>query len=138
MATIKSFEELEVWQLARKLNKEIYFEVLRKLKYEDAPLRNQMDRSAGSIMDNIAEGFDRDGTKEFKNFLSISKASAAELLSQLIRVWDREKISKETYDKLKDEVTLILNKLGAFINYLKKVEHRGTKYLAEPEVKYGE
>lgn len=137
MATIKKYEELEVWQLARKLNKEIYFEILRKLKYEDASLRNQMDRSAGSIMDNIAEGFDRSGTKEFIQYLAIAKASAAELSYQLIRLYDREKISDELFQKLNLDLQTILNKIGSFMNYLKKVEHKGAKFLREPEVMYG-
>ena len=73
MATIKRFEYLELWQSARKLNANVYpiLEILderRSYKFKD-----QLDASAGSVMDNIAEGFERDGNKEFIQFLAISK-----------------------------------------------------------------
>ena len=73
MATIKRFEDLEVWQLARELNIKItpIFNKLNEAKsYE---LKNQLDRSSGSVMDNIAEGFERDGNRELIQFLAIAK-----------------------------------------------------------------
>lgn len=73
MATIRKFEDLEIWQLARELNLEI-FPILEKLhELRMFELRNQLERSAGSVMDNIAEGYERDGNKEFRQFLAISK-----------------------------------------------------------------
>ena len=85
MATIAKFEDLEVWQLARELCKEIY-EIISKGEYlKDFDTRNQMRRSVSSIMDNIAEGFDRGGKGEFIQFLSIAKGSNGELKSQLYR-----------------------------------------------------
>ena len=85
MATIKRFEDLEIWQNARKLSKEIIqISVTTDLK-NDYRLKDQIKSSAGSIMDNIAEGFERDGNLEFRQFLSISKGSSGETRSQLYR-----------------------------------------------------
>lgn len=94
MATISKFEEFEIWQLARiqscAFDKLIFTTALAK----DFELRNQMNASCGSVMDNIAEGFERSGTIEFKNFLIIAKGSNGEFRSQLYRCLDRKYISK--------------------------------------------
>ena len=75
MATIKQFEDLRIWQEARTLSKETYA-LIRKTELRNSyALRNQMEQSAGSIMDNIAEGFERQGNREFIQFLSIAKGS---------------------------------------------------------------
>lgn len=92
MATIDSFEDLEVWNLAREICSDVDYHFKTFALGKNYALRNQMERSSGSIMDNIAEGFDRDGNKEFKQFLSISKGSCAELRSQLYRCFDRRSI----------------------------------------------
>ena len=89
MATIKSFEEIEAWRKARVLSKEI-FELTQKGSFsKDFSLRDQINRSSGSIMDNIAEGFERGGNTEFIQFLSIAKGSAGEVCSQIYRAHDR-------------------------------------------------
>jgi four helix bundle protein len=83
MATIKRFEDLEIWQNARKLSKVIIeISVVADLK-NDYRLKDQVKSSAGSVMDNIAEGFERDGNLEFRQFLSIAKGSSGETRSQL-------------------------------------------------------
>ena len=72
MATINNFEELKVWQKARMLCQEIY-EIIEKEKFcKDYKLKDQINGSSGSVMDNIAEGFGRQGNNEFINFLTIS------------------------------------------------------------------
>ncbi|WP_299367258.1 four helix bundle protein [Winogradskyella sp.] len=81
MARIEKFEDLEVWQRARKICQFVDTLINSTQIINNSRLRNQMEGSSGSIMDNIAEGFDRDGTKEFHNFLSYSKGSASELKS---------------------------------------------------------
>ena len=95
MATIEKFEDLEIWEEARLLSKEIIF-LSRNTKLEtDYKLRNQIKGSSGSVMDNIAEGFERDGNLEFRQFLSIAKGSAGESRLQLYRVFDSGYISEE-------------------------------------------
>jgi four helix bundle protein len=85
MATIQKFEDLEIWQLARILSKDIYTLSQTGKLAKDYPLKDQMNRSSGSIMDNIAEGYGRGSRLEFIQFLSISTGSADELKSQLYR-----------------------------------------------------
>ena len=101
MATITKFEDLEVWQLARELSKEIYSLTFIEPIKSDFRLKDQMRGSSGSIMDNIAEGFERDGKAEFRQFLSISKGSCGEVRSQLYRALDRNHITNEQFENLK-------------------------------------
>ena len=106
MAKIERFEDLEIWQLAREICNEVnqIFETTALGK--NYVLRNQMDRSSGSIMDTISEGFERNGNREFMQFLSIAKASCGELRSQLYRTLDRKYIDKKTFDELMEKVLL--------------------------------
>lgn len=87
---VKRFEDLEIWQLSRSLCNEIYEIIENSQLKQNFKLSNQIDGSSGSIMDNIAEGFERNGNKEFLQFLSIAKASCGETRSQLYRVLDRK------------------------------------------------
>lgn len=89
MSTIKTFEDLEIWKQARLLCQDVFLITSHDLFFKDFGLKNQINNSSGSVMDNIAEGFERDGTKEFIQFLSIAKASCGECRSQLYRSLDR-------------------------------------------------
>lgn len=128
MGRVERFEDLEVWQRAREIC--IYVEDL----FVNTPLgknfsiRDQMERSSGSIMDNIAEGFDRDGNKEFHNFLSYSKGSTSELSSQAYRAMDKKLISPNQLEKLRELCTTEKNKIGAFMYYLRNSEFKGQKF----------
>lgn len=113
MAKIEEFEELEVWKRARIICNEIELLFQTTKLGDNYALRNQMDRSSGSIMDNIAEGFGRAGNKEFHNFLSYSKGSCTELKSQIYK----SLISKEQYEKILDLLEVETNKIGAFMFY---------------------
>lgn len=135
MATIKCFEDLEVWQLARVFSKEIYESTITGSFAKDYKLKDQINGSSGSIMDNIAEGFERGGTKEFIQFLAIAKASAGESRSQLYRAFDRKHITEITLNDLKEKSIAIGNKLNAFIQYLKTSSIKGMKF-HEPEEPY--
>ncbi len=95
MATIKRFEELEIWKEARRLSKEIIKIAKTTDLIKDFKLKDQIKGSSGSVMDNIAEGFEQNGNAEFKQFLSISKGSAGETRSQLYRVFDNDYISDD-------------------------------------------
>ena len=128
MSKIEQFEDLEIWQLAREISNEVYDLFTTTGLGKNYALRDQMDRSSGSVMDNIAEGFERNGNREFIQFLSISKASCGELRSQLYRVLDRSYINEETFNQLREKVTLESKKISSFINYLVKSGYKGTKY----------
>lgn len=128
MATVQKFEDLEIWQLARQLSSNIYS------MYSDGPfardfgLRDQINKAAGSVMDNIAEGYGRGGNKEFKNFLTYSVGSAAEVKSQLYRALDRGYITKEQFMEQYELADKIINKTGKFIGYLNKTDIKGMKF----------
>lgn len=128
MATIQKFEDLQIWQLARELCNDIFKLIVETELKVDYKLKEQINGSSGSIMDNIAEGFERDGTKEFHNFLSIAKASCGETRSQLYRIFDRNYISEKEFELLKEKTILISRKVGAFMSYLRNNEFRGNKY----------
>lgn len=128
MGKIDQFEDLEVWQLAREIcnDLEVLFNVTPLGKRYS--LMNQMDRSSGSVMDNIAEGFGRGGNLEFRNFLGFSKGSCSELKSQLYRAKDKKLISPEQFENLAVKCDKENAKLGSFINYLSSTEFKGTKF----------
>jgi len=128
MATIQKFEDLEIWQLARILSKDIFVLSQTTNLLKDFPLKDQMNRSSGSIMDNIAEGFGRGSRLEFIQFLSISTGSADELKSQLYRCFDKEYISKENFEDLYEKTNAIYKKINGFIKYLNSSVVKGTKF----------
>lgn len=128
MATIRRFEELEVWKKSRVLSQEIFKIISAGELSKDYKLRDQINGSSGSIMDNIAEGFERGGKAEFINFLSFSKGSAGELKSQLYRAFDRKYISQHTFTELYDMTTEIGKMLNGLIEYLNQSEVKGSKF----------
>ncbi len=128
MATIRRFEDLEIWQIARKLSKEVYQATCLGAFSKDFGLRNQLNDSAGSIMDNISEGFERGGKLEFVNFLSYSKGSSGETRSQLYRAFDRHYISQEELEYLQKQYFELGNRIGKLIIYLNQSEFKGTKF----------
>jgi four helix bundle protein len=136
MATFKSFEEIEVWQKARDLAHSIYKLTLEGSFARDYKLRDQINGSSGSIMDNIAEGFERDGTREFIQFLSIAKGSAGETRSQLYRALDRNHISNEAFDELKGDTLQISKQISSLMRYLNGSGLKGVKYIQEPDEDY--
>lgn len=124
MATIKNFEDLEIWQLSRTLCQHVYEIMTETNLKSDYKLKEQINGSSGSIMDNIAEGFERDGNKEFHNFLSIAKGSCGETRSQLYRIYDRKYIDEERFSELKNKSLVISQKTKAFMKYLEKDDYR--------------
>lgn len=129
MATYKTFKDLEVWQKSRVLANEIWTKTLNNSFSKDFSLRDQINRSSGSIMDNIAEGFERGGTKEFIQFLGYSKGSCGEVRSQLYRAKDRNHINQEEHDSLQLQAVEVGKQIGGFMKYLSQSEIKGTKYI---------
>jgi 2-aminomuconate deaminase len=128
VATVSSFTDLEVWKLALELQNEIFTITQVDPLAKDYNLKDQMNRSSGSIMDNIAEGFGRGGRLEFVQFLSIARGSASELQSQLIRCVKRNYISLEKFSLLYALADKTEKKIGAFIKYLNKSNLTGPKF----------
>jgi four helix bundle protein len=128
MATIRYFEEIEAWQKARALSNELFKFFLKSPAWRDFGLKDQVNRSIGSVMDNIAEGLNRGGNREFIQFLSYSKGSICETQSQLYRMLDRNYIEKNEFDRLYAEATAIGKMLGSMMIYLKNSDLKGSKF----------
>lgn len=127
MAKVEKFEDLVIWQMARSLSKEVYDLTRRgEFKY-DTRFVQQIRASSGSVMDNIAEGFERDGNKEFANFLYIAKGSCGEVRSQIYRACDVGFITKEESNQLVDDCFKLSASIAKFINSLKTSEISGMK-----------
>ena len=128
MATINRFEDLEIWSEARRLAIIINRISLETNLKADFKLKNQIKSSSGSVMDNIAEGFERDGNLEFRQFLSIAKGSAGETRSQLYRVFDYGYIDLDELEVLKNDYEKLSGKIKNFISYLNKKDFKGNKF----------
>ena len=128
MATIEKFEEIISWQEARVLNKNVGRLIDEERFKKNFRLIAQIEGSAGSIMDNIAEGFERGGSKEFIQFLYIAKASCGEFRSQLYRALDREYINDIEFESLSIHAKKISMLVQKLINYLHESEIKGIKF----------
>ena len=116
---IARFEDIEVWQEARKLVKMVYEVINKNEKFrKDFRLINQFQSAAVSSMSNIAEGFSRKSNKEFIQFLFISKSSAAEVQSQLYVALDQGYISQSDFDRIYNQAEKVSKMDSGFIKYL--------------------
>ena len=128
MATLRRFEEIEAWQRARELTREVYRCSKVGAFARDFALRDQIRRAAVSVMSNIAEGFERGGTAEFAQFLAVSKGSAGEVESQLYVALDQEYISEEQFRSLKKTAVSTKRLIAGLMIYLRASGIRGAKY----------
>ena len=125
---VRRFEDLEIWKLGRELFKRV-FEITSSEPFcNDYRFRDQIRSSSGSVPDNISEGFDRGGNKEFINFLSIAKGSCGEARSQSYRAYDCKYIDSETLEDLLVRTSTISSKIVNLIKHLKNSDHKGVKY----------
>ena len=128
MATFVRFEEIISWQEARKLNRVIGALIDEGRFKNNYRLINQIEGSMGSIMDNIAEGFERDGNREFFQFLYYAKGSCGELRSQIYRALDRSYITQTEFEELSIHTMKISSLIQKLIEYLTGSEKKGLKY----------
>jgi four helix bundle protein len=128
MATFQKFEDIEAWQKARDLTREVYRISGDGLFARDFGLRDQMRRASVSIMSNIAEGFERSGTGELLQFLSMAKGSAGEVKSQLYVAHDLKYIDQESFEKLFNSACEISKMINGLMNYIRSSTIKGIKY----------
>ena len=125
---VTRFEDLQVWQDGRELYR-IVFRITSKDPFnKDYRFRDQIRNSSGSVSDNISEGFERGGNKEFIQFLSIAKGSNGETRNQIYRAYDSEYISKEEFDQLIELTDKISRMIANLIKRLKSSDQKGVKY----------
>jgi four helix bundle protein len=118
MAAFKTFEEINAWQNARVLVKDVYAMTRNEAFSHDYGLKDQIQRAAISVCSNIAEGFERRGNKEFVNFLWIAKGSTAEVCSQLYNARDLGYITDERFNVMYDSAKQIGGMLFNLITVL--------------------
>jgi len=127
MATIKSFEDIESWKKAREVCR-ILGEIIDAGKFmKSYRLIHQIEGSSGSVMDNIAEGFERGSRAEFIQFLGYAKGSCGEVRSQLNRALDRKFIKEKEFEELKILVSQTSGLIQNFITYLQNSEVAGIR-----------
>lgn len=127
MATIKRFEDLDAWKLSKIVCEKIGGIIDSGSLKHNFRLLGQIEGSLGSIMDNIAKGFERGSRAEFIVFLGYSKGSCGELRSQLYRMLYRKYISQEQFNELQSMVIRISMMLQKFIEYLIKTKIQGER-----------
>ncbi len=119
-----------MWQKARRLVREIYAVSKNSAFGRDLGLRDQIRRAAVSVMSNVAEGFERGGTGEFVQFLSLAKGSAGEVRSQLYVAHDQGYLSPEEFDQLASLASETSRLISGLMSYLRKSGVKGTKFKA--------
>jgi len=133
--TLRRFEDIEGWQLARELTRQVYAVATRGAFAKDSGLREQITRASGSAMHNIAEGFDGGTNAEFAKFLRYSQRSCCEVQSQLYIALDQNYISQEQFDSIYKQAALTHAKVGGFIRYLSNLPTPAGSRKQEPRTK---
>lgn len=129
---VQDFEDLRIYQESRALAKQVY-QITKSgdFKY-DTRFVQQIRASSGSVSDNIAEGFERQGTKEFRNFLIIAKGSCGELRSQINRALDAEWIDETTHRQMYADCKKLSIGINRMIQSLKGTDYKGSRYSDTP------
>lgn len=119
--SIRRFEDMECWQLARELTKQVYRVSGKGLFAKDFELRGQIRAAAGSAMHNCAEGFDGGSNPEFVRFFGYAQRSCTEVKSQLYAATDQAYITQDEFDEIYALATRTHGKIGGFIKYLSSI-----------------
>lgn len=115
----KRFEELPCWNKARELSRAV-FGLTKKAGFQNnLTLRDQILKSSGSAMDNIAEGFDDGSSREFIRFLGYSQRSCSEVQSQLYRALDSAYITQTEFDTVYELASECRKQIKGFRKYLR-------------------
>tara|TARA_R100001369_G_scaffold29172_1_gene52389 strand:+ start:79144 stop:79539 length:396 start_codon:yes stop_codon:yes gene_type:complete len=128
MAHYDRFEDLDIYKLSRIQCNDIWKIIISTELSKDYKLKEQINGSSGSVMDNIAEGFGRGGNKEFIQFLGYARGSNNETRAQLQRIFDRNYISESLYVELYSKSETINEQISKFMGYLKLSDRRGSKF----------
>ena len=128
MSVKKGFEEIIAWQKARQLVKNVYEVSSQGAFRKDFGLRDQVRRASVSVMSNIAEGYEREGDKEFAQFLSQAKASCGEVRSQLYVALDMQYIQKENFEFLHGLATETSRVISGLMKHLRSSSYKGSKF----------
>jgi four helix bundle protein len=118
MATFKTLEDIIVWQKARAFHLELKTEITILIQAKDYELKEQLKSSSGSVMDNIAEGFEYENNLQFVRYLRYSKGSAGEIRSMITAFEMTKQISKDQHDKLIEKTVEISKNIKGFMKYL--------------------
>lgn len=124
MATIRRFEDIEAWQTARHLTKQVYHHSSDGAFARDFGLRDQMRRASVSIMSNIAEGFESRTSNLFLEFLGRAKGSAGELRAQFYVACDVGYLNKDEFSSLRQLCEKCSGQISGLASYLKSLPKR--------------
>ena len=125
---IERFEDIKSWKKAREVTNDVFDFSDRGRFATDFALKNQIRKSCLSVLSNIAEGFEREGNREFINFLSIAKGSCGEARAQLYIAFDRNYISDEDFRLTLRKLEEVSRLIGGFVRYLKQSDLKGSKF----------
>lgn len=128
MATFNRVEDIEAWQKARELVREIYRVSSLGAFGGDAVLRNQIRRAAVSVLSIFSEGFERNGSSEFTQFLSVAKGSLGEIKAQLYIALDQGYVDQPSFDRLAEIAAATSRLIGGLMGYLRRSNLRGAKF----------
>ncbi len=128
MARIERFEDIEGWKKGRELRKAVYKASKRGEFARDFSLKDQIRRAAQSVTSNFAEGFERDGNREFIQFLSDAKGSCGEVRDQLYTALDESYVTQAEFDQLYTQAVETSRLIAGFMKYLQQSELRCTKF----------
>lgn len=128
MARIEKFEDIDSWKAAREATKLVYAASSSGMFAKDFALCNQIRRASVSILSNIAEGFERDGNKEFLQFLAVAKGSCGEVRAQLYVALDQKYIDEKQFAEISNKLAETSRLISGFMKYLQQSELRGNKF----------